>query len=154
MNRFHVHVAVTDLDQSVRFYETLFGAPPTVRQADYAKWMIEDPRVNFAISSRAENGLPGVDHLGIQVEDEGELAAIDMRLKEAELAVFNQVDAECCYARSDKAWSRDPSGLAWETFHTLGAITTYGTGLAPKGGACCAPSPARGEAKAGSSCCG
>ncbi len=141
MKRFHVHVAVSDLDQSVRFYETLFGAPPTVRKDDYAKWMLDDPRVNFAISARGGAAGQGLDHLGIQVDDERELAAIDARLKEAEQAVLNQVDAQCCYARSDKAWSVDPSGLSWETFRTHGDTTTYGSDLAPKAGAsgCCAP---------------
>jgi catechol 2,3-dioxygenase-like lactoylglutathione lyase family enzyme len=155
MKRFHVHVAVADLGQSVRFYETLFGAPPTTVRDDYAKWMLDDPRVNFAISSRDENIGLGVDHLGIQVEDARELAAIDARLKDAEQDVRNQADADCCYARSDKAWSTDPSGIAWESFHTHGEITTYGTDLDARktNGACCAPQAAEAEAKAASSCC-
>ncbi|HEY1720933.1 MAG TPA: ArsI/CadI family heavy metal resistance metalloenzyme [Magnetospirillaceae bacterium] len=155
MKRFHVHVAVSNLEQSIRFYETLFGAPPTVTKDDYAKWMLDDPRVNFAISARDTNATHGVDHLGIQVDDERELATIDARLKDAEQAVLNQTDAQCCYANSDKAWSTDPSGLSWETFHTHGEITTYGADSVKQvsGGACCAPSPARVEAKAGSSCC-
>jgi catechol 2,3-dioxygenase-like lactoylglutathione lyase family enzyme len=156
MKRFHVHVAVSDLSQSIRFYETLFGVPPTVTKDDYAKWMLDDPRVNFAISARSTNVAEGVDHLGIQVDDQRELAAIDGRLKDAEQAVRNQTDAQCCYARSDKAWSTDPSGLSWETFRTHGEITTYGTDLAarPSGSACCAPKAAREEAGAESSCCG
>jgi catechol 2,3-dioxygenase-like lactoylglutathione lyase family enzyme len=162
MKRFHVHVAVTDLDRSIRFYETLFGAAPTVVKPDYAKWMLDDPRVNFAISARAAEGAQGVDHLGIQVEDERELATIDARLKDAELAVFNQSDAACCYARSDKAWSTDPSGVSWETFRTHGEITVYGTdraaqapsdGAAPAASACCTPKP-RMTAGADTSCCG
>ena len=154
MKRFHVHVAVSDLAQSVRFYETLFGASPTVVKDDYAKWMLDDPRVNFAISSRSENAAPGVDHLGIQVDDERELAAIDARLKDAEQAVHNQSDAQCCYARSDKAWSTDPSGLAWESFRTHGEITTYGTDLDQRktASACCAPKAVMAEEKS-SSCC-
>lgn len=154
MKRFHVHVAVSDLDQSIRFYELLFGVPPTVLKDDYAKWMLDDPRVNFAISARTGGLDQGVDHLGIQVDDERDLAAIDARLKQAEQPVRNQVDAQCCYARSDKAWSVDPSGLSWETFHTHGAITTYGGDVAPRpgDGACCAPGPARKEENA-QSCC-
>ena len=156
MKRFHVHVAVSDLRQSIRFYETLFGVPPTVAKADYAKWMLDDPRVNFAISSRSTNAAEGVDHLGIQVDDERELAAIDGRLRDAEQAVQTQTDAQCCYARSDKAWSTDPSGLSWETFRTHGEITTYGTDLAtrPTAKACCVPAPAQNETVAASSCCG
>jgi len=155
MKRFHVHVAVNDLSQSVRFYETLFGAPPTIVKDDYAKWMLDDPRVNFAISARGENIGLGVDHLGIQVEDARELAAIDARLKDAEQAVLNQTGAQCCYARSDKAWSTDPSGIAWESFHTLGEISTYGTDLDARNteSACCAPQAARVPEKAASSCC-
>jgi len=156
MKRFHVHVAVSDLGQSIRFYRTLFGAPPTIVKHDYAKWMLDDPRVNFAISSRSGNSGEGVDHLGIQVDDARELAAIDGRLKEAELAVANQAGAHCCYARSDKAWSTDPSGISWETFHTTGEITTYGANRATKesGGACCAPSSAVVAAGSESACCG
>jgi hypothetical protein len=158
MKRFHVHVAVSDLDHSIRFYETLFGVAPTVVESDYAKWMLDDPRVNFAISARAGNAAQGVDHLGIQVEDEHELTAIDARLNQAEQAVLNQTDAQCCYARSDKAWSVDPSGISWETFRTLGAITTYGTDLQSRPeatkGACCSPSPARAQVASESACCG
>ena len=157
MKRFHVHVAVSDLDQSIRFYATLFGASPTVVKHDYAKWMLDDPRVNFAISARGAVAEHGVDHLGIQVEADDELAEIDMRLKDAEQAVVNQTDASCCYARSDKAWSVDPSGLSWETFRTHGEITTYGTDLKvpPKTrAACCSPSPARVESTTESACCG
>jgi len=155
MKRVHVHVAVSDLDQSIRFYETLFGASPNIVKNDYAKWMLDDPRVNFAISMRDANAAQGVDHLGIQVDDERELAAIDARLKEAEQAVLNQLEAQCCYARSDKAWSTDPAGVSWETFHTHGEITTYGSDRAiAAGAACCATPSARAEVKAESSCCG
>jgi catechol 2,3-dioxygenase-like lactoylglutathione lyase family enzyme len=159
MKRFHVHVAVRDIDESIRFYATLFGVPPTVAKGDYAKWMLDDPRVNFAISARdaSASAAHGVDHLGIQVEGEGELAEIDARLKDAEQAVLNQADAACCYARSDKAWSVDPTGVLWETFRTHGAITTYGTDLqvrANEGAACCGPSPAHVTEKAEPSCCG
>lgn len=144
MKRLHVNVGVADLDQSIRFYSTLFGAEPSVRHDDYAKWMLDDPRVNFAISTR---GAPGLDHLGIQADTGEELQEIATRLKAADTAVFEQKEAACCYARSDKAWVQDPSGLSWETFHTSGQITTYGedTAKAAQPGptkaasACCAP---------------
>ena len=124
MNRLHVHVTVRDLADSVHYYSTLFGAEPTVRKEDYAKWMLEDPRVNFAISARGR--LPGVDHLGIQVEQPAELTAITARLQAAENSVKQENDAHCCYARSDKTWSTDPQGIRWESFHTHGEITSYG----------------------------
>ncbi|MGH8363610.1 MAG: ArsI/CadI family heavy metal resistance metalloenzyme [Gammaproteobacteria bacterium] len=129
MNRLHVHVAVRDLAESVRYYSTLFGAEPSVRRDDYAKWMLEDPRVNFAISARGR--LPGVDHLGIQVEEPAALVTITARLQAAEASVAQESDAHCCYARSDKTWSTDPSGIRWESFHTRGEITTYGLDTAP-----------------------
>lgn len=149
MKRLHVNVGVADLEQSIRFYSTLFGTGPSVRHDDYAKWMLDDPRVNFAISTR---GAPGLDHLGIQAENAEELADIAARLKAADQPVLEQTDAACCYARSDKAWVRDPSGLNWETFHTSGQITTYGEDTAGKAGtagptraaaACCAPAMAQ-----------
>lgn len=137
MNRLHVHVAVRDLAESIRYYSTLFGAEPTVYKHDYAKWMLEDPRVNFAISARGR--LPGVDHLGIQVEEPATLAAITTRLQAAEASVQKEADSHCCYARSDKTWSTDPSGIRWESFHTHGEITTYGLDAAPtlSQSACC-----------------
>ncbi len=155
MKRFHVHVAVSDLSRSIRFYETLFGAAPSIVKDDYAKWMLDDPRVNFAISARSENAGLGVDHLGIQVEEAEDLAAIDARLKQAEQTVHNQTDAACCYARSDKAWSTDPSGIAWESFLTRGAITTYGSDLDARKSksACCAPKGGTAEEKVVSACC-
>lgn len=124
MNRLHLHVSVEDLAQSIRFYETLFGAPPSVVKDDYAKWMLEDPRVNLAISQR---GRPaGIDHVGVQAETPAELAAIAARLKAAGEKTFDEEAATCCYARSDKHWVSDPSGLRWETFFTFGEATTYG----------------------------
>ena len=125
MKRLHVHVAVDDLAQSVRFYSTLFAAEPTVVESDYAKWMLEDPRVNFAISARG--GKVGVQHLGIQVEDSAELAQVYDRLKEAERPVLDEGATTCCYARSQKQWITDPQGVAWETFLTHGRSTVYGT---------------------------
>ena len=125
MKRFHVHVTVEDLSQSVRFYSTLFAVEPTVLKPDYAKWMLDDPRVNFAISTRAERA-PGISHLGIQAEDEGELGEIYDRLAEAERPIVEEKATTCCYARSDKQWIADPQGVPWETFYTYGESTVYG----------------------------
>ncbi|MGA9853065.1 MAG: ArsI/CadI family heavy metal resistance metalloenzyme [Gammaproteobacteria bacterium] len=124
MNRLHIHVAVRGLAESIRYYTTLFGTEPIVHKNDYAKWMLEDPRVNFAISARGR--LPGVDHLGIQVEEPVALAKITARLQAADASIRQETDAHCCYARSDKTWSTDPSGIRWESFHTHGDITSYG----------------------------
>ena len=124
MKRLHVHVSVTDLDASVRFYSQLFAAEPSVRKGDYAKWMLEDPRVNFAISER--DGRPGVQHLGIQVEDRGELAEVYERLRHAERPVVEEGETTCCYAHSEKSWIDDPQGVQWETFLTTGESTVYG----------------------------
>lgn len=125
MKRLHVHVSVKDLDASVRFYSRLFAADPTVRKSDYAKWMLENPRVNFAISER--DGRPGVQHLGIQVEDRGELAEVYERLRRAERPVVEEGETTCCYAFSEKSWIDDPQGVQWETFLTTGENTVYGT---------------------------
>ncbi|MCH7956977.1 MAG: glyoxalase/bleomycin resistance/dioxygenase family protein [Proteobacteria bacterium] len=129
MKRLHVHVVVQNLGESVRFYSTLFAAEPTVIKDDYAKWMLEDPRVNFAISNRG--GRPGVDHLGIQVEDDGALSRLDARLRDAGRTVHEQKAARCCYARGDKVWVTDPQGVAWETFATFGEINVFGEDSAP-----------------------
>ena len=138
MKRLHLHVGVADLAQSIRFYETLFGAPPAVRREDYAKWMLDDPRVNFAISARGR--AAGVDHLGIQTESAEELGALAARLKAAGAETFDQQATACCYARSDKSWVRDPSGLRWETFYTFGEATSYGEDEAlPEASGCCGP---------------
>jgi catechol 2,3-dioxygenase-like lactoylglutathione lyase family enzyme len=157
MKRLHVHVAVKDLASSTRFYATLFGAPPTVVKGDYAKWMLDDPRVNFAISTRT--GDSGVDHLGIQVDSRDELATIAGQLATAGETIAHQTATTCCYAQSDKAWVKDPEGISWETFYTFGAATEYGEDLAEQPDslpatasqkACCAPSSERAEASA---CC-
>jgi len=148
MKRFHAHVRVNDLESSVRFYSTLFGTEPAVLKPDYAKWMLDDPRVNFAISRRG-NGT-GIDHLGLQVESEGELAEVYARLREAARPVLEEKGATCCYAHSDKQWIADPQGVAWETFLTTGEATVYGRSgavarLAAASSAdasCCAPSEA------------
>ncbi len=124
MKRFHVHVTVEDLAQSVGFYSTLFSAEPTVLKDDYAKWMLEDPRVNFAISTGS--GEAGISHLGIQAEDQGELGEVYERLSRAERPIVEEKDTTCCYARSDKQWIADPQGVPWETFFTHGEATVYG----------------------------
>ena len=144
MKRLHVSLAVTDLERSIDFYSTLFGTDPTVHRPGYAKWMLEDPRVNFVLD--ANGGTPGVNHLGIQVESDAELAGITERLAKAEAPLLEERAAECCYARSDKSWSLDPQGVPWETLHTHGAIDHYGADT--KGMAtlerefCCAPTDA------------
>jgi catechol 2,3-dioxygenase-like lactoylglutathione lyase family enzyme len=144
MKRIHVHVSVKDLDASVRFYAQLFAADPVVRKSDYAKWMLEDPRVNFAISRR--DGKPGVQHLGIQVEDRAELGEVYERIRRAEGPVIEEGETTCCYAHSEKSWIDDPQGVQWETFLTTGESTVYGTDeIRPKSkkaaeGACSAPS--------------
>ena|ERR1700688_3474608 len=143
MKRLHVHVSVADLEQSVRFYATLFAAEPTVLKPDYAKWMLDDPRVNFAISKR--DGAAGVQHLGIQAEDATELAEVYDRLTQAERPIVAQGATTCCYAKSDKQWISDPQGVAWETFLTRGEATVYGKSgsveklKAATGEVCCEP---------------
>jgi catechol 2,3-dioxygenase-like lactoylglutathione lyase family enzyme len=124
MKRLHVHVGVDDLATSIRFYETLFDSKPTVVKPDYAKWMLDDPKVNFAISTRC--GDAGIRHLGIQVEDRAELGEVYARLQKAEAPVFEEGATTCCYARSEKSWIADPQGIQWETFLTTGDSTTYG----------------------------
>lgn len=124
MKRLHVHVTVADLNQSIRFYSTLFGSQPSKQKADYAKWMLDDPRVNFAISTSSQG--VGLSHLGIQAEDQAELDDLTARARAAGESVLIESGASCCYARSNKAWVEDPAGLRWETFFTFGDITTYG----------------------------
>jgi catechol 2,3-dioxygenase-like lactoylglutathione lyase family enzyme len=163
MKRLHVHVSVDDLAQSVRFYSTLFAAEPAVTKADYAKWMLDDPRVNFAISTRS--GGSGLDHLGIQVETQGELQEVYGRLRQADRPVLDEGSTTCCYAQSEKSWITDPQGVSWETFLTTGESTVYGDSAdlgairttaavccnpeTPQG-ACCAPKP---ELPATAACC-
>jgi hypothetical protein len=142
MKRLHVHVSVEDIAQSTRFYSTLFAAEPTVLKPDYAKWMLDDPRVNFAISTRG--GQTGLDHLGIQVETAGELQEVYDRLQQADRPVLEEGATTCCYAQSEKSWIADPQGLSWETFLTTGESTVYGDSvdLGPirtASGACCTP---------------
>ena len=145
MKRFHVHVAVSDLEASVKFYSAMFATVPSVYKPDYAKWMLDDPRINFAISQR---GLaPGVDHLGIQVDSEDALDELRQQVAGAEIEASAQNKVACCYAESNKYWTTDPQGIAWETFHTLGNIPTFGQDTKTTSGesanACCAPQPER-----------
>lgn len=140
MKRLHMHISVSDMAPAIDFYSILFGAPPTVVKPDYAKWMLDDPRVNLAISSRSR--AIGIDHVGIQVDAPDELAALATRLKAAGNETFDQAATTCCYANSDKSWVTDPAGVRWETFFTHGDATSYGEDEilpAPTAGACCAP---------------
>ena len=145
MKRFHVHMAVEDIEQNIRFYSIVFGSAPTVLKADYAKWMLDDPRVNFAISKRGAKS--GLDHVGIQTESEVELEDVHSRLARADQNLLEQEQTSCCYAKSNKYWVQDPQGIAWEVFHTLGEVPVFGDGtLAAQSeklgikAACCTPS--------------
>lgn len=149
MKRFHVHVAVSDLKQSTQFYSAMFGMAPTVLKDDYAKWMLDDPRVNFAISERAN--AAGLNHLGFQAESDAELEEIHTRLQSADAAIVAEKGANCCYAKSDKYWVQDPSGIAWESFRSLATIPFYGE-QSHKGDAGAAQAEA-GNACGASSCC-
>ena len=158
MKRFHVHVGVSDLDQSIAFYSGLFGAAPSVTKPDYAKWMLEDPRVNFAISQKC-GAAKGVEHLGLQVEDQDELAQVYGALEAAGRPVLEEGATTCCYAQSEKSWIADPDGVVWEAFLTSGEATVYGAGpelerlasAKAAAGACCAPQVSAPETD---TCCG
>jgi catechol 2,3-dioxygenase-like lactoylglutathione lyase family enzyme len=156
MKRFHVHLHVDDLAKSIAFYSHLFATEPARVEGDYAKWMLDDPRLNFAISTRGSK--PGIDHLGFQTDDAEELAALKARAQAADMALLDEGEATCCYARSEKHWLTDPQGVAWEHFQTLGDIAVFGEG--PKvepASACCAPAtrgkPVGIAVKAMNSCC-
>ena len=159
MKRFHVHAHVEDLEASIAFYSKLFAAAPTRLESDYAKWMIEDPRINFAISTRG--GKTGVDHLGFQTDTDEELAELKARARAADLALLDEGEVSCCYARSEKHWVTDPQGIAWEHFHTLDSIPTFSQPAAGKGmegsAACCGTATPRGKSVAAAiqsgSCC-
>ena len=171
MKRFHVHVHVDDLAKSIGFYSKLFAAEPTRTEGDYAKWMLEDPRINFAISTRGN--APGVDHLGFQTDTEDELAELKARATAADMALLDEGTTTCCYARSDKHWVTDPQGIAWEHFHTLGNIPVFSEAQATaapvaapvatsmpaaEASACCAPKAPQGRpigipVKSSTSCC-
>lgn len=148
MKRMHIHVGVDKLEQSVEFYSALFGSPPTKIKDDYAKWMLDDPRINFAISTRAD---VGIDHLGIQVDQAQELDGIKTRLTEADMTLFDEGQAVCCYAESDKAWVTDPSGIAWESFQTMQDAELFGAHQRSDDGACCVPTQ---QTETPSGCCG
>lgn len=152
MKRFHVHVNVRNLDASIGFYSQLFGSEPNVHKLDYAKWMLDDPRLNFAISQRER--ATGVDHLGLQAEDPAELEEIGARLKAADAVSLAETGTTCCYANSDKYWAEDPQGVRWESFHTHAAATTYSTPGDTT--SCCGPqanATASAPEKGSASCC-
>jgi catechol 2,3-dioxygenase-like lactoylglutathione lyase family enzyme len=146
MKRLHIHVGVHNVDEAIRFYTTLFGTDPIKRKPDYAKWLLDDPRVNFAISTRAQK--KGVDHLGIQVEEEAELTALRGRLKTGEMGTVDEGDTVCCYARSDKSWIQDPAGIAWEAYRTMEDAQVFSGHMDAAEGACCTP-----ETKGTPDCC-
>lgn len=157
MKRLHIHVGVESIENSVKFYSALFGAEPVKVKDDYAKWMLEDPRVNFAISTRS--GKRGVDHLGIQVDSAEELNALRAQLSAANLSTHDDGETTCCYARSEKSWVEDPAGMAWEAYHTMEDAQIFSE-KAPAGSACCAPPIAAAPEKtsggcgtSGSGCC-
>jgi catechol 2,3-dioxygenase-like lactoylglutathione lyase family enzyme len=167
MKRFHLHVSVKDLEESIRFYSTVFAAQPAVRKQDYAKWMLEDPRINFAISTSRQP--IGVNHVGFQVDTDEELRGMHAQLEAADARLVQEDEQPCCYAQSDKYWVTDPSGIAWETFHTLGSIPVYGedtnvfnhgtsavpaplSAVATSKGQCCVPA-GKSEGQAGGGAC-
>ena len=154
MKRLHVHVGVDNLSDGLKFYSALFGADPVKLKEDYAKWMLDDPRVNFAISTRAR--LKGVDHMGIQVDDAGELAALREQVSAANISTHSDGETTCCYAKSEKSWVEDPTGVAWEAYHTMEDAQIFGRSSRSPGepvsdAACCAPKP---ERAAEAPCCG
>ena len=151
MKRMHVHVAVESLEASIRFYSQLFASSPTVVKPDYAKWMLDDPRVNFAISARGSTA--GIEHLGIQVENNGELAEVYERLRRADAPVLEEGATTCCYAKSEKSWIEDPQGVKWETFLTTGESTRYGSDAQEFAGACCTPAFMNQHERVSDPCC-
>lgn len=151
MKRFHIHVGVEDLKSSVQFYSTLFGQKPTKLRDDYAKWMLDDPRINFAISTHV--GEKGVDHLGVQVDEDSELAEITERLKKADLGVYDEGETTCCYAESKKAWVQDPAGIAWEAYRTMADAEVFNSKAKENeedASSCCVSD----DDDSGTSCCG
>lgn len=153
MKRFHVHLHVDDLAKSVGFYSKLFATEPARLEGDYAKWMLADPPVNFAISTRGTHS--GIDHLGIQTDDPSELAAMKARAEAADMALLDEGETTCCYARSEKHWVTDPQGIAWEHFHTLADIPVFNEAAAraESGSACCAPTATEAAASTGPAAC-
>ena len=156
MKRFHIHVGVKDIETSVQFYSTLFGQQPMKQKEDYAKWLLEDPRLNFAISTRS--GDLGVNHLGIQVEETAELEEITERLKKADLGVYDEGEVTCCYAESNKAWVKDPSGVAWEAYQNMADADIFSDGKVDSSDEddsedCCGPDEEVDESNSKNSCC-
>jgi len=152
MKRFHVHVSVNDIQQSIRFYATLFGVQPAVKEVDYAKWMLDDPRINFAISQRGE--VVGINHLGIQVDSDSELHGMKQQLQDADSNLIQQTGSACCYAKSDKYWVSDPSGIAWETFHTLSSAPVFSDEHSMQAdNGCCIPLKQQADQVNNSACC-
>lgn len=150
MARMHIHISVDNLEESITFYSSLFGKRPSKVKPDYAKWMLDDPKVNFAISARGAQ--TGVDHLGIQAENESEMASLRERLKQADLKTFNDGQTACCYAKSDKSWVKDPSGIAWETYYSMEEIDYFNDSqLTESQSACCVPEVKEDKPKSG--CC-
>ena len=141
MKRLHIHIAVNELAESIKFYSTIFNASPSKEYEDYAKWDLTDPAVNFAISKRGHSS--GINHLGIQVDSEEELEEIAQRLDKADISSSKQKGTSCCYAHSNKHWALDPQGIAWESFHTLGEIAVFSEGTKAdsedESSACCIP---------------
>lgn len=159
MKRMHIHVGVNNLDESVRFYSALFGAAPAKLKPDYAKWMLEDPHLNFAISTRS--GRTGLDHMGLQVDDAGELAALRDHMSAANISTHSDGETTCCYAKSEKSWVEDPNGIAWEAYHTMEDAQIYAGDDAVTAAACCIPEAPQGvccepkpELASGAPCCG
>jgi len=146
MKRFHIHVGVNNLEKSIEFYSTLFGQQPSKQKSDYAKWMLDDPRLNFAISTRASK--QGLDHMGIQVEEQNELSEITERLKKADLGIYDEGETTCCYSTSNKAWVQDPSGIAWEAYQNMSDAEIYSEAKNEAGTGCCVPNTNKTE-----SCC-
>ena len=146
MKRLHIHVGVEKLDEAIRFYSILFGSEPVKTKADYAKWLLDDPRVNFAVSTRAQQ--KGIDHLGIQVEEETELTELRERLKAGDMEVVDEGETVCCYARSDKSWLQDPAGIPWEAYRTMEDAELFSEKADSSQGACCTP-----ETKGTPDCC-
>jgi len=150
MKRFHVHAHVEDLQASIAFYSKMFAAEPARVEVDYAKWMLEDPRINFAISTRG--GKLGVDHLGIQTDTEEELVALKQQAEAADMTLLDAGETTCCYAHSDKYWLTDPQGIAWEQFHTLGNIPVFSEAKPAAGSACCAAADSK-TSRSAPACC-
>ncbi len=152
MKRLHVHVSVESIEEAVKFYTTMFGAEPVKQKADYAKWLLDDPSVNFAISAKGQK--PGFDHFGIQVDEESELAEVRKRIGKAELKTFDEGKTTCCYAEADKTWVKDPAGLPWEAYQFMGDAEIFQEAKAEEKSACCAPKETTSAEPKKTGCCG